>query len=361
MKDISEKKLLNRIEELENEVENLRSESPESNKTLQHKGKNISRRDFLKNIGVGAAGLGAMALLPSASAFNIRTSNPLQYFGSGSSNPDFEVQTDGSMSVNSINIGSNGSLSGLVSQAMAKGKVFADDGNIYDSIQTAVDNASNYVKVGPGTFNESIKIDTLGLKIVGSGHSTVIDSTGIGVAIDSSTASDVVVRSLRVKGDGNDNIKTGTRNRLDNIYVEGEASDNSIVLNNSSICINTILAGNSSFGVRTNGEGCIISNCVVRSESNYFSAIVLSSDDNIVSNCFVEATNVTNGIQNASSSDNVITGNRIVNSSDTGIYFNGSSDVILANNRVSDSANKDIDIATSSGIKTSGNLTGSSN
>lgn len=65
--------------------------------------KNMSRRDFLKKLGVGAAGLSAISLMPSASAFNIRTSNPFQYFGDNQTDPNFSVQPNGSLDTDTIN------------------------------------------------------------------------------------------------------------------------------------------------------------------------------------------------------------------------------------------------------------------
>lgn len=58
----------------------------------------ISRRKFIKKMSAGTAGIGAAAFLPMSSAFNIRTSNPLQYFNSSSStDPNFSVQSDGTL------------------------------------------------------------------------------------------------------------------------------------------------------------------------------------------------------------------------------------------------------------------------
>jgi hypothetical protein len=54
-------------------------------------------------MGAGAAGLGALTMLPSASAFNIRTSNPLNYYGDDQNNPNFSVQPDGTLKADSIN------------------------------------------------------------------------------------------------------------------------------------------------------------------------------------------------------------------------------------------------------------------
>jgi len=60
------------------------------------------------------------------------------------------LQTDGSsLSFADVSAG------GKFEQALSNGEVLADDGTLYSSIQTAENNASDYVFVGPGTFNES--------------------------------------------------------------------------------------------------------------------------------------------------------------------------------------------------------------
>lgn len=65
----------------------------------------LTRREFLKKTGLGAAGLSAMALIPSVSAFNIRTSNPLQYFNSSNpSEPNFKVNQTGDIDAGNANL-----------------------------------------------------------------------------------------------------------------------------------------------------------------------------------------------------------------------------------------------------------------
>lgn len=64
----------------------------------------LSRRDFLKKLGTGAAGFGALAMIPGSSAFNIRTSNPLNYYGDNQTNPNFSVQPDGTLQAQSVKV-----------------------------------------------------------------------------------------------------------------------------------------------------------------------------------------------------------------------------------------------------------------
>lgn len=64
----------------------------------------FSRRDFMKMLGGGAAGLGAAAMLPSmASAFKVESDNALQYFNqSGTGVSSFEVTPSGNLTTQQI-------------------------------------------------------------------------------------------------------------------------------------------------------------------------------------------------------------------------------------------------------------------
>lgn len=84
--DVIEKKI-------EEKVENKLEEMAENDVQKNHDSSSeLSRREFLKKTGFGMMGIGALAMIPGSSAFNVRTSNPLQYFGQSQDNPDFSVQ-----------------------------------------------------------------------------------------------------------------------------------------------------------------------------------------------------------------------------------------------------------------------------
>jgi hypothetical protein len=61
------------------------------------KDENMSRRNFLKKMGVGAAGLGAFSMLP-ASAVNVRSSS-LKFFGTDDS-AEFNIGDGGPINMN---------------------------------------------------------------------------------------------------------------------------------------------------------------------------------------------------------------------------------------------------------------------
>lgn len=78
---IVEKKVEEKIREKSGEEtkENENAEQEDDSK----KGSNISRRSFLKKLGMGAAGLGAASLIPSASALDIKDSDGLRVYSGG--------------------------------------------------------------------------------------------------------------------------------------------------------------------------------------------------------------------------------------------------------------------------------------
>lgn len=102
--------LTKQVRELQKENEKLKrqinSSTGNKNGNLEsYSNEEISRREFLKGAGTGALGLTALAFLPSASAFNIKSSNPLQYFNSSrSSNPNFKVNSSGDILGNKADV-----------------------------------------------------------------------------------------------------------------------------------------------------------------------------------------------------------------------------------------------------------------
>ena len=64
-----------RIKELEEKIEYSKSNNEKEDKKASTTSKDISRRDFLKKAGLGAAGLGALLSLPSATAFDVKSEN----------------------------------------------------------------------------------------------------------------------------------------------------------------------------------------------------------------------------------------------------------------------------------------------
>lgn len=79
--------------DIENEIEEVQEQVHD---VVDNSG--WSRRDFLKMMGGGAAGLGAAAMLPSlGSAFKVESSNALEYFNRSSDNASFSVTPGGNV------------------------------------------------------------------------------------------------------------------------------------------------------------------------------------------------------------------------------------------------------------------------
>lgn len=146
---------------------------------------------------------------------------------------DGQAISPSTVSTDSIDIASGGSVAGVLSQAVEHGKILADDGALYDAVQTAENNATDWLFIGPGTFSEAVTIDTTGLTVVGAGRgSTTIDGGTTGTAVTIS-APHVTVKSLTVKttaGGGNTahGINLGGNNHealITEVQVESSDAD----------------------------------------------------------------------------------------------------------------------------------------
>jgi parallel beta-helix repeat protein len=270
-------------------------------------------------------------------------------------NPNTAVDTS---TITHVPKNNSGSLFPTDLGDVLQGKALADDGNIYDSVQTAVDNATGYVFIGPGTFNESVTVSTNGITLEGTGEDTLIDGSGVGTAIDCQNQSDISIRHITVTTDTGDGIYLGKSSLCKNSKVL-EAPDVGIRTSADCIISSSTIESTGTYCINVGGSRTSIESCTIPSSNSAFAAIFFSSDDSIISDCTIINAGI--GIQNGSSNGNILLGNRIHNCSDRGIYVNGSNNIIIANNRVSDSTNSDIDIATSSGILTEGNKTGPAN
>ncbi|MFT4893086.1 MAG: hypothetical protein ACI8Z7_000884 [Candidatus Nanohaloarchaea archaeon] len=100
--DFEEKieRLEERVEELEKENRRLK-ETNEETEGFTEVSSEISRRKFLKKIGLGAAGLGVLGMSP-ASALNIRSDSLSFYGGSGETSTDFNINSNGDVSISGV-------------------------------------------------------------------------------------------------------------------------------------------------------------------------------------------------------------------------------------------------------------------
>jgi len=247
---------------------------------------------------------------------------------------------------------------GVLIKSLKEGKPMADDGRTYDTIQQAERAANGWVFVPPGTFNESVTIDTDGLTLRGSGYNTLINASGDGVVVN---AKNCTIDSVRVtSGDRaflNPNGGGGTY-----INCVANADNRTFRMNLSSpvTVINCVVEDVRSIVGINVGSGSIVTGSIVKQASGITAPHGISADDNtIITNNIIQNANKYGIFQNNANS--VIAGNRIINSGDTGLELTGdSSENIIANNRISDSANADIN-NDGTGNLLDGNLTGASN
>lgn len=266
---------------------------------------------------------------------------------------------------NEMELADGGLTSATLSNCLKEGKPLADTGDLYPTIQDAVNAASSWVFVPPETFNESVTIDTAGLTLVGSGYNTLIDGGTTGAAINVNN-SRVTVKNLSAQ------TTTGSNTSFQGVRIRGVLSK----------IKNVHVRKCDGAGLRTTGRQTLIKNCTVENTGGRGMALQGASR-HIVSSCIVKNTGSSgillfkksnsifsnNIIFNTGShglivtgfrsDNNILVGNRVHNSTDNGIVI-GSPNSIVCDNRVSDSGNSDIDKQKSSVILDK-NLTGPSN
>jgi hypothetical protein len=243
--------------------------------------------------------------------------------------------------------------SGLA-ESVSAGEALADDGNTYSSVQSAVDNATGWVFVGPGTFTESVNISTAGLMLEGCGSDTLIDGANIGSAITVS-ASNVTIQNLNCQSNFSTSIVGNDRTDMYNLDVVGDGGgcvdaggvDNRIV--------SCRLIGANGTAISRN-EGLMVRNTTIIDAGN--NGISGSGDGEIVANnCII---NVADSGVGTANNDGIVTGNRIINSGREGIILSSTTDYVLTNNRVSGSGDTDIQDG-GAGTANVGNKTGPAN
>jgi len=245
---------------------------------------------------------------------------------------------------------------------LSNGEVLADNGEIYTSVQTAVDNSTGFVFVGPGTFNENVTISTEGLTLEGVGRDTFIDG-GTGAPAITFNGTDATARNLSVAttsggGTNSNAFQFASGGNIENCRVR-ESDDKGISVPDDMTIVNTVfeqcdgIAVRGGSTVRNIVSGCVFQN--VSSAVGFFG----TSDSVIANNICVQGTSADSFIFGNGSNDNILIGNRVSDYANRGID-NNATDNIIANNRVSDSTNENI-FDGGTGTVLDGNNTGASN
>lgn len=235
-----------------------------------------------------------------------------------------------------------GQKGGNFTGAITNGKVLADDGNLYDTVQAAENSASDWIFIGVGTFSESVTVDTSGLDINGAGRGSLVDGGSSDAFVIN--AANVSIEDIAVQttaGDGNNVDGISTDTNADTVTVR-----------------NVWVIDSDQHGVAlTNGTDHSVSEVIVEASDD--DGIRVSGDDSQVRDNRVLGTDSGHGI-NGSGNDQIITDNRVAGAGDDGINISGT-DQILTENRVSGSANDDIDDSSATTPATSTNITGAAN
>lgn len=271
-------------------------------------------------------------------------------FDSTNSRLEVEDITNATVGYVPQNIGTD-LVGGKFAETVSEGKALADDGNVYDSIQSAVNNATSWVKVGPGRFNESLTIGTAGLTLKGSGDRTILvgDDDTITVNANDCSVSDFSVEHQ--DGSNHGVVVTASNCTVSSVYVEGvrDGFDIKGVANNTIINNCTAINTKNGFNPRIETTQLIISNSVVKDSNSGINSgasdsifvgnsisgasknsIYSGRDDCLIGYNIVDGGNEAIKIGN-SSTDNIIFNNRIRNTTNSAIKDNGTGTVLDAN------------------------------
>jgi hypothetical protein len=264
-------------------------------------------------------------------------------------------------------VGGNSPVTAMLANSLKERKPLADDGALHDTVQDAVNAAGSFVFVPPGTFNESVTIDTAGLTLLGSGRATLIDGGTINHAIIVD-GPNISVDSLSVKTSaGSGNSYAGVRSNSN----ADSASIKNVVIRDSDATgidfrdgadnayINCTVEASDGASLQATAERTTCTGCIV--ESSGETGIKFSlADDSIIANNIVKSSSDDGILVNGN--DMVVGSNRVINSTNDGIVTGTSSaDSIIYNNRVSDSGASDINDTDGTGTTLDANLTGPSN
>jgi hypothetical protein len=234
-------------------------------------------------------------------------------------------------------------VGGKLAETVSEGKALADDGNVYDTIQDAENAASSWVKIGPGTFNGPITVDTPQITISGSGDRTKIVGTGNPlIALD---ANDITFRDLSVQCNNTSisAIRAGDSATTDGVEVRNiriERANQAIGYFSSStdgVIANCTVENTAGFNFfRADGGHLVINNKISDVEGI---GMNLDNEDSLLRDMVVAnniITDVTGDGIEMKTADSIILANRISDCGSFGVQLGGSSvDNIVGNNRLS--------------------------
>lgn len=224
-------------------------------------------------------------------------------------------------------------------RALINGEVLADDGRTYSSLQNAEEAANGWMFVPPSTqsLGSNFTINTDGLTLIGAGYASEIDTDVNGIVVN---ADDVLIKDMRLTAYPSSgttttiNATSSARCVLDNLAI-GESNAVAVEMGPNGILSNSYVGPGQSQGVRRNDDVKIVNNtidnvdfasCIQGSGNNTFEAFnIIKRPDN-------------SGIE-ASGNNQIIIGNRIIDTGDHGVLLSSTTDAIVADNRISETVN----------------------
>lgn len=231
-------------------------------------------------------------------------------------------------------------VGGKVAETVSEGKALADDGTVYESIQVAVNNASSWVKVGPGSFDERVTISTADLSLVGCGTRTHIRG-GIKVSAENTAVSNVQLSANIIDADAYFADADSPNADVTNVSVLSSPDDGIVVDGGESVVSGCTVEDVGGVGINAGGFRTTVAQNTVENAGS--GGIVSSGFDNTGDClfCYNRVFDIPADGMNIYAVDSVIQGNTVVGSRDMGIKA-GFAGMIVANNRVVNSGEQDI-------------------
>lgn len=263
-----------------------------------------------------------------------------------------------------VSLGGKSKVQAWLTTALVDQKVLADDGKAYSTVQEAENNAGSWIFIPPGTFNESVSVNTSNFMIQGSGEASLIDGGTTGTALDI-TAGDNTVRNLACQTTpGNSNTFHGIASSSEVTVAEcviPQADSSGVELRTNDTVAVRCRVDAENIGIVT--DRSIVSSCFITTtdsgDGGNGEGIIDSGINNIISHNVFNSPFEIGILLNTTGGGNIALGNRLLSCGTNGIQLESDGNIV-GNNRISDSGGNDL-VDNGAGTVLDANLTGSAN